>query len=135
MAIKSDGNMKDIRPSMQATSSGSKNKPTRKAASRLHLPYDVPIARTKRCEDGYLNSDPRKKWKKLAAEAKRCYVGPMSMDEFIETFLPAGSTSDDLMPPAKDAFKMLPTHLETDVRKKLVSRPSDKLCLMLMILR
>lgn len=117
MAIKSDGAQKEGRSSIRGAahdfnhkSVATPNRRPTKAAPRLCLlPYNIPIVRTKGRRDGFQNSDPVKKWLSLAAEIEKRCAGPMPAEEFIEAFLPAGSTGDDAMPPAKEAFKSVPT--------------------------
>lgn len=137
MAIKSDGSLRCVRPRTSGTANDFKreaaeapNRQTRKETSRRRFVlYNIPVVREEDGKDGPQNPDPKQKWRRLATDVEKCYVGPMPVDEFIETFLPVGLVCDDAMPPVKDAFKAFSTpgktEKETDIGQSLVSNPSD----------
>lgn len=90
--------------------------------------YNVPLARTENGRDTFKSKNPKRRWQRLATDIRKCYVGPMPVDEFIETFLPVGSTSDNAMSAAGDTFMALSaqgdSECEMDICRRLVSAPS-----------
>lgn len=107
-----------------------RNHQTRKATSRPRfIPCNLPLARAENTKAGFRNPNQKKKRQRFASEVEKCYVGPMPVDEFIRMFLPIGSTSDDAMPVATDAFKAVlsldENGMKTELCTLLVSDPAS----------
>ena len=87
----------------------------------LRAAVNAPIATIRMSEDsgqyyGVAQKTAEERYQRLAKEARRWFVGPMPIAEFLDTFLCRQSVETEGCPPEKDAFQLVGDVLGKKVR-------------------